>query len=601
MVNANSAEVLQPESPFSYQCKRCLQCCRSRQVLLNPFDIACLAAHESVSTGQFIDQYLLLSKQGAFLKHALEGDCAWLSGDGCRAYQSRPLSCRTYPLFRQSDLDGQVSLVKLEQVAGSAGIFQAEGSVEIYLEQNQCKRGSNAADQYAELFISLFKHVEQSGAHSSNIEALLADTVLFQRILLDMDLMLACYQPGSELTLDIEQKMYLHINAINAWLVGELKTFVLLDAFARDRNNPRLAAYPTCASTKSEIEGCEWPFATSRLNTWVIALDYQFKQGLNTSQHARESMLLQQLDSLLKQHSESSPFYKARWPEDEPRGLTCHRFRDVPLLRREQMREAGALLFSTRVPPSHGAIIEQSASVSTYAEFMLKITELSLAFQKALYAGFLSGDWLAQGPRCTVILSGSATYLNMLDKGLHWGSCPGSNPVKILDSSTLSITELVESLLIERPGDIISTPDSWLSLSAFLDEKGIQVGWLEHVFIVQSKETGFALDTRFPPLPVPLIEIFTLPEVGIVAARKVQGEAFKVPLGHLLVEILNRQNKPCKEGETGRIVVTDLHNFVTPFIRYETDVAAIPMQVSSTLDDQTGCYEFALTGNMSNV
>jgi phenylacetate-CoA ligase len=35
------------------------------------------------------------------------------------------------------------------------------------------------------------------------------------------------------------------------------------------------------------------------------------------------------------------------------------------------------------------------------------------------------------------------------------------------------------------------------------------------------------------------------------------------------VEVLNADGGACGPGETGRVVVTDLHNFATPLIRYE--------------------------------
>ncbi len=37
----------------------------------------------------------------------------------------------------------------------------------------------------------------------------------------------------------------------------------------------------------------------------------------------------------------------------------------------------------------------------------------------------------------------------------------------------------------------------------------------------------------------------------------------------LIVEVLNEQNQPCKPGELGRLVLTDLSNQAFPFIRYE--------------------------------
>lgn len=38
---------------------------------------------------------------------------------------------------------------------------------------------------------------------------------------------------------------------------------------------------------------------------------------------------------------------------------------------------------------------------------------------------------------------------------------------------------------------------------------------------------------------------------------------------NVLVEVLNEQDQPCQPGETGRVVLTTLHNFLNPFVRYE--------------------------------
>ena len=37
----------------------------------------------------------------------------------------------------------------------------------------------------------------------------------------------------------------------------------------------------------------------------------------------------------------------------------------------------------------------------------------------------------------------------------------------------------------------------------------------------------------------------------------------------MILEILDEAGRPCGPGETGRVVLTDLHNFATPLIRYE--------------------------------
>jgi phenylacetate-CoA ligase len=38
---------------------------------------------------------------------------------------------------------------------------------------------------------------------------------------------------------------------------------------------------------------------------------------------------------------------------------------------------------------------------------------------------------------------------------------------------------------------------------------------------------------------------------------------------NLIVEILDQDNRPCKTGEVGRVVITDLQNTANPIIRYD--------------------------------
>jgi phenylacetate-CoA ligase len=55
---------------------------------------------------------------------------------------------------------------------------------------------------------------------------------------------------------------------------------------------------------------------------------------------------------------------------------------------------------------------------------------------------------------------------------------------------------------------------------------------------------------------------------------------------NLLVEILDEGGRACEPGETGRVVVTTLHNFATPLIRYASGdyaVAGEPCSCGRTL------------------
>ncbi len=70
-------------------------------------------------------------------------------------------------------------------------------------------------------------------------------------------------------------------------------------------------------------------------------------------------------------------------------------------------------------------------------------------------------------------------------------------------------------------------------------------------------------------LGVPVHDIYSAQEAGIVALQCPAGDGYHVMAESVLVEILDEDGAACAPGETGRVVVTPLQNFITPLIRYE--------------------------------
>jgi phenylacetate-CoA ligase len=70
-------------------------------------------------------------------------------------------------------------------------------------------------------------------------------------------------------------------------------------------------------------------------------------------------------------------------------------------------------------------------------------------------------------------------------------------------------------------------------------------------------------------LGVPLTDLYSAQEVGIIGIQCPDSGLLHLQSENLLVEVLDAQGQPCNEGETGQVVVTDLHNFAMPLIRYE--------------------------------
>jgi phenylacetate-CoA ligase len=64
-------------------------------------------------------------------------------------------------------------------------------------------------------------------------------------------------------------------------------------------------------------------------------------------------------------------------------------------------------------------------------------------------------------------------------------------------------------------------------------------------------------------------EIYSANEVGYIAFRCAEHGKLHVQSEVVLVEILDEAGSSCVAGQTGRVVVTPLHNLATPLIRYD--------------------------------
>ncbi|HEY5922144.1 MAG TPA: hypothetical protein VIV11_10760 [Kofleriaceae bacterium] len=84
----------------------------------------------------------------------------------------------------------------------------------------------------------------------------------------------------------------------------------------------------------------------------------------------------------------------------------------------------------------------------------------------------------------------------------------------------------------------------------------------------------------------PVFDVYGCREVMMIAGECAAHDGLHVSMENLIVEIVvteNGRQRPAREGESGEIVLTDLHNFGMPFIRYANgDIAtAGPSQLCS--------------------
>lgn len=97
------------------------ECCKDVNQFLTPYDVLRLKRHFGMTSGEFLEKYTTqhIGPETGLPVVCLKTDpadgftCPFVSAEGCRVYDSRPSSCRTYPLARmlsRSRETGQITI-----------------------------------------------------------------------------------------------------------------------------------------------------------------------------------------------------------------------------------------------------------------------------------------------------------------------------------------------------------------------------------------------------------------------------------------------------------------------------------------------------------
>jgi len=136
----------------------------------------------------------------------------------------------------------------------------------------------------------------------------------------------------------------------------------------------------------------------------------------------------------------------------------------------------------------------------------------------------------------------------------------------------------MEWLRRSEPDFLISMPSNLEFLAGLLAESGCRLPRLRIIQAVgetlsdatrQRIEAGFGATVK---------DLFSTTEAGYMATTCPTGSGLHVHAENVFVEVLDAENRPCFPGHTGRLVFTTLHNYRTPFLRYEIldDVTLAP-------------------------
>ena len=332
---------------------------------------------------------------------------------------------------------------------------------------------------------------------------------------------------------------------------------------------------------KPNLSGLTWPVVPNKLNGDTLSLLYQFDQ---TQWWPEERLLGHQLDQIapmLRHFQKTSPYYGEKLKTagiNFEKPLDLETFRSIPPLTRNEIQEADKALLSTAIPKDHGRLLTASSSGSTGRPVTARKTDVNQTFHRAL--NLRNHLWHKRD--LTAKFATIRSYdpgVAMAPDGRHsqsWTSVYKTGPSIQLNSGHCTLGEQIHWITKERPPYILSYPTNLHALALRCQEIGLRMPWLKSIITFSealSPGQRKIIETTFGVL---VEDMYSAAEVSMIAVQCPEvPENYHVQSENVLLEVVDEDGAPCAMGETGRILVTDLHNFAMPFVRYEIgDLAA---------------------------
>jgi phenylacetate-CoA ligase len=285
---------------------------------------------------------------------------------------------------------------------------------------------------------------------------------------------------------------------------------------------------------------------------------------------ARDHWQHKQLQNLLQHAAQRSAFWRERIGTKKIKNINLS---DLPILTRrdlvEQVKTEGSLLVSGAIATKHATsgssgtpvqfyVSEMSAQynlVRSLAQYFMEGRDLTLnrtrfkPMRNQVEGGFLvekTASWL--GPLSSLFKGGNNKEIMLLrpNRDLLFKEL-AKDPIGYL----VIQPRHVEALFHDR--DV-----------SFLSENGTKM------FIPGGEEADKSLRDKFAAAGIPVRAIYSSEEVGYIGIEcKECPESYHVAQSNVIIEI-DRSDGVVVGGKTlGRVLLTHLHSYATPFVRYD--------------------------------
>ena len=334
---------------------------------------------------------------------------------------------------------------------------------------------------------------------------------------------------------------------------------------------------PNVALLRSSFRGITWPAIPSPLAAAHLAMQFQLEQSQWLQEEEIRRRQLQQLDILYSYARKQVPFYREHFKHvqlNRKTPISWEQWQAIPLLTRNDLQQAGDAILSTNMPPGHGKPFTTSTSGSTGKPVTVWHNDIIKFFWLAftLREHFWHQRNLA-GKQASI----RYTANNKADppSGLQfdsWGAPTEilfkTGPSCMLDIKT-PIDQQAAWLVREQPDYLLTHPTNILALANYFKSRPEKLHNLKEVRALAETLTDETKKICREVWGVDVTDMYSTREVGYIAIQCPEERQYHVQAENVLVEILHDDHIPCLPGEVGKVVITSLHNYASPIIRYD--------------------------------
>ncbi len=329
---------------------------------------------------------------------------------------------------------------------------------------------------------------------------------------------------------------------------------------------------------RSSLSSVRWPPIPSTAAASLLGTLFSWEQTESWSRAEIEQNQFTQLAVLLKWAKQHVPFYKAILNDVSTDDINADVWRTLPVLSKKQIQQNYTELKAKRTPNGHGQHETKVTSGSTGTPIKVEWSDLTtFLWHVAVQRDHL---WHQRDFSATLAsirhvrfdddggTADSPNGLILSDWGPSVAECFNTGAAHVL--SIHSTAEEQAAWLQKTNASYLQTyPSNLQKLCDFYRSEARNAPQFRAIRTISE-----VLDpqTRLDAMDVfnaPVQDLYSTTEVGYIAIQCPKHNHLHVQSETLYVEVVNDQGQPCSPGEIGRVLVTPLHNFAMPLIRYD--------------------------------